>query len=491
MAPLAVALLKRGLVAQGAGSGQLQDPRGDFRRQGLTRRIRDLPLVVVALSADLHALAIGQADPLEGLLVHRQGSGLVAGDQGAASQALDGHEATGDHLAVDHARGRDREGHGHGHRKTLGDRRDGHGHHQHEHLAGRHALPEDQPGAQESGEAQDDEADVMGKLLHPDQQGGLGRLGGDQRDRNAPHLGVDASAHGHADSPAAHHGGAGKGHVGAITDRSRLIHDFQPLVHGKGFPGQEGLVDGQAIRAGQPQIGGDLAARLQEDHVPGNQLLGRDRHLVPVAQGLGLNLQHDLQGVGLLFGPELLVGPDGRVEEDHREDEDRVLVVLHRQRHPPRDQQDVDQGAGKLMEEDREQAGGLRSWQGVGPELLQALTRLVGGEPGRLGPQEFANLVRSPVVPEDLVKSTFRVERCPVGGSVLPDGGGHKRHVASFRQETMAHATREHDEIARPLPRKVLLQAGGALQEAMRQIYRACGAISKSRAACATWAATA
>ena len=145
---------------------------------------------------------------------------------------------------------------------------------------------------------------------------------------------------------------------------------------GDGLAGEGREVHPQLARLDEPRVRADAVPLGEQDHVPGNELLGRDLRLEAVAHDAGRPRQQPAQRRGGALGPELLPEREDGVDDDHAPDRPPEL------RHP------ADEGhrpAGP--EQQRHQVGE------VGEELLPE--RRAPDRPDRVRPGRGRRLAAS------------------------------------------------------------------------------------------------
>ncbi|TKW54492.1 hypothetical protein CTA1_5030 [Colletotrichum tanaceti] len=136
--------------------------------------------------------------------------------------------------------------------------------------------------------------------------------GGDLSD-----LGVHARGEDDAASAALGDGRGAVGHVETVAG-PRLVVKGQGglLADGKRLARQQGLVGLEVDGLEDADVGGDGVARLELDHVAGDDLDRRDGHVSALTHRLGGGGAEGSKGVHGLCGLELLVETDGDVEQD-------------------------------------------------------------------------------------------------------------------------------------------------------------------------------
>ena len=121
--------------------------------------------------------------------------------------------------------------------------------------------------------------------------------------------------------------------VPAVAQRMLLVQDQRRvLLHGHRFAGQRGFFDLEVDGRDQAQIGGHIVARFQQDDVARNELPGRNRDLMAVADDLGVGRRHLLQGRERLLGLRLLDHADDGVQHHDAHDGDGIDILAEQQR---------------------------------------------------------------------------------------------------------------------------------------------------------------
>jgi hypothetical protein len=138
--------------------------------------------------------------------------------------------------------------------------------------------------------------------------GGAAEQGGD-----AAHLGAHAGRGHHRPAPSPGHGRAAERHVGPVAERGQGRQGRAVLEHRLALARQRRLGHLQRGPPNQAPVGADGVAVAQDQHVAGDQLLGRDAHLLAVARdrrgrgGHPLQCGHRLLGLALLNKAEQAV----------------------------------------------------------------------------------------------------------------------------------------------------------------------------------------
>ena len=168
-------------------------------------------------------------------------------------------------------------------------------------------------------------------------------------------------------------GGAHKGAVHPVAQHRVFVQDGVGLfLHRHRLPGQGSLVDAQVDRLDQPQVGGDVVAGLQEDHIAGDQFAGRDGDAMSVSEDPRLGGSHLAQGGQGLLRPPLLDRPQDGVEDDDGQDSPCLFDLPQGEGDQSSADEDPHQKVVKLVEEDLPKTwpGPLRQF--VGADLGQS-----------------------------------------------------------------------------------------------------------------------
>ncbi len=385
--PVAVAVMKIGLIAQDRGPGQVFQ-EGHFFRIHRMRTVQHPAFGPVTFPGHPKLLSVGEADFPDGEFVAGEGAGFVARHQGAASQPFDGGQAADDHAPPGHARRADGQGHGQGHRQAFRNGRDGQSHPEEKHL--REAVPvsEDAQKSHQERRGQDGQGHHLAEPLHADDEGRFAFAGGHHVGGQAAHLGVPPRGHHDPFRPAAGDDGAGMHHVSAIPQGGGLgAGPGRVLEHGKRFPGQQRFVDFQAVGQEQAKVGGDPVARFDPDDVARNHFFGGDFVNLPVSFDGGADLEKFLQGLGALLRLPFLDSADEGVQPQNAGDKRGVDPVSQGQRNQGGDPQDVNEGTLELPQDNVPDLGRRLAGQGVGTDLLKTLLGLGLGQPAFRGLQ--------------------------------------------------------------------------------------------------------
>ncbi len=259
--------------------------------------------------------------------------------------------------------------------RPFGDDRDREPDHGHEGVGDRVAAQRN--GEQEHGSRAGErhQGDLARELVHlADQR--RAQLDDIAEQRADPaELGGGPGADGDARPAAGGDEGARERHRVPVAQRRVGRHGGGVLVDRDRFPGQRRLVELQAARADQAQVGRHAVARLQQDDVARHDGLGRNGGAAAVAEHRGTWVDHAAdRGQGVL-GPALLDEADDGVDQDHRQDDRRVDDVTQKGGDQRRTQEDVDQQVVDLAGQPGEHGAPRRCRQPVGAMAAQARLR--------------------------------------------------------------------------------------------------------------------
>ena len=107
----------------------------------------------------------------------------------------------------------------------------------------------------------------------------------------------------------------------------------------------------QVCTLDQPEVGGNIAAGINQDDVAGNQVLGIDLPNLAVAPDQCMRGRQLLEGGDGLFRLVFLKNADGGVQQHDQQDDHGVGVFADEQRNDCGTKQDVDQHVLQLGEE--------------------------------------------------------------------------------------------------------------------------------------------
>ena len=367
--PAGVATMQVGLVAGG----------GDVERAAQTGAggADDFAHGRVARTGDGVATVVRQPDLARGQLVAGERAGLVAGDQRAAAQTLDGRQAAHDRAACGHAARGDGQRDRQRDRQALGDcrhrQRDGEDEHGRE-VVSMHPHAD---RADERRGDQHDDRDRAAKALHALDQGRLAALRVAHCGRQPADRGRRARGDDHAQPAAARDQRPGVGHGGALGERrSRGTHRGGVLEHRQRLAGQRSLRDLQAVRAEQAQVRRHQLPAFECDDVAGHQLGCIEFDPLAVAQRARADAQQFLQALALPFGAPFLPAADHGVHQQDDADEGGIRHVAECERHDGGGEQHVDERALELPQADRQPARRRLGGKNVRPAFGEALLRL-------------------------------------------------------------------------------------------------------------------
>ncbi len=322
--PRAVAVMEFGLVAKNRGPDPGLEGVAGFGCDGLPVP-PDFSLRNKSLTGDLEAGMIGETDLAHREFVGGKGACLVSGHQGATSQSFDRGEPPDDHPPPRHPGGRDGQSHRHRDGKAFGNG----GHHQGDREEDRlgHFLAADQDSQQrdEDGGCHDGDSDRPGESFHPDDEGGLDRLGAHHIEGEFSHRGCGSGGDCQSAGPAPHHDGTRVGHVGAVRDRGGWVqYCSRVLGDGQRFAGKERLVDLEPVRIEKAKVGRHPVTGFQPEDIARNNLFGIDIHQVAVPLDRSPDPQQLLQGPGAALRLHLLDRSDESVEAQYPGDKEGV-----------------------------------------------------------------------------------------------------------------------------------------------------------------------
>jgi len=218
-------------------------------------------------------------------------------------------------------------------------------------------------------------------------RGLLDRLLDHLRDR--AELGVGAGPHHDPPAPTVDDGRPHERGIGALGDRRLCGEDgFRLLLHRDGLPGEGRFIHPHLRCFDQAQVSGHDRARLEEDHIAGDEIPRSNGRPLPVAHDLGLGRRHLLEALQRLLGPALLRRTHERVEDNDREDDDRIkpsqwlrLNHLHDQRNERCCKEDPHHESTQLRNEPLPKRRGWGLREGVRAVAGEPLPRLRRGEP--------------------------------------------------------------------------------------------------------------
>ncbi|KKW26130.1 MAG: hypothetical protein VF00_C0017G0006 [candidate division Kazan bacterium GW2011_GWB1_52_7] len=160
---------------------------------------------------------------------------------------------------------------------------------------------------------------------------------------------------------------------GSHKDHPLIAIPLEKLGNRGGFPGERGLVGRKIDGLEKPGIGGDFLSHSQKEDVAGNQLLGIDFDLLPIAD-YPHSIDHQfLQGRNRVFRPVLLDKTETGIENHNRQNDDRVQILTDKKGEDRGDHQDYDQKTLKLGKENFQRENPRAPGQNVGAKLRQPL----------------------------------------------------------------------------------------------------------------------
>ena len=335
-----------------------------------------------------------------------QRPGLVGADDGRAAERLDRRQLADDRAPFRHARDADRQGHRHRRRQPLGNRADRERDRRHEHVDHRFAAGDaDDEG--EDGQRQDRHQQALreGADLARQRRRHVRRLGDQLRD--ATGLGLVAGGDDDAGAGAGDDQRSRVGHVLAVGEQGIDRQRVGILEYRRRLAGQRRLGGGEFAAVEEAQVGRNLVAGGEDDHVAGNEFDRIDAALDAAAQHgrLGGNgaAERGERGLGLAFLDEAEHGIDEDDAEDHAGIDPLAEEGGHRTRH--------DQHQHQRLCELRDEAG-KRSGTRTLPRLVRAPALQAAG---RLGLVESARRIDP-----DVVSHPLQFMRMPVLHRRLP-----------------------------------------------------------------------
>ncbi len=320
-------------------------------------------------------------------LVAGQRPGLVGADDRHRAEGLDRRQLADDGVAPRHALHADRQGDGHDSRQAFGDRRDRQADHDHEGFVKLVGMDEHGVSENRGRHRQHRQGDLPRELGHlPDQRGCQALHPGDQ--------GVDPAEFGRGtrrddDTDALTGGdeGSGERHGKAVAERRAGVDRGNRLVDRHRLAGQDRLVDPEAARLDQPEVGRHPVTGLEQHDVARHHRLCRDGRPPAVPQDRGVRIDHGADRLQRPLRASLLDEADDGVGDHHGEDHQRVRKVAERARQHAGRHQHVDQQVVELQQEPPEDAPAWRLRQPVRPVDAEPAVGLVVGEPGVPAPE--------------------------------------------------------------------------------------------------------
>jgi hypothetical protein len=194
-------------------------------------------------------------------------------------------------------------------------------------------------------------------------------------------------------------------HRRAVAERARLRYRVDALLHRHGFPGQQGLVDVEALARDEAAVRGDAVALAHDEQVAGDHLLRRDVELPPVADDVRAAANALAERADGPLSTRLLDEAEHPVEQDDGPDRGGLDAVADRGRDRGCRDEQADERIRELAAGDARVRGARRPARRVRPVPHQARGRLgrararlgIGAQPGRDLPDR--NRVRGRLTP--------------------------------------------------------------------------------------------
>ncbi len=326
-------------------------------------------------------------------VVARQGAGLVQAQGLHRAQRLDRAELAHRHAMPLHlADSQGQRGGGH-RRQPFRHRCDGQGDGALEHLD--HADPAQEPDP----ENRDADPGREQPQLGPERpelpfHRRLRRTGAVDQRLDPAELGAAAGVDHQAAAASAGHVRAHVQHVDPVGQRGvGFEHAAVVLLHRHALSGQRRFIDGQPPGGQKARVRSDVAAGLELEHVPGDDVLDLDMAAPAVAQCRGETRPGAGQGGDGLLRLALGVIADRGVDQDDAQDHGRIGGAAGRHRDHCRDPQQADRQRGELLEQHLQRGARLDLVDGVRPVPGQALLHLCRSEAG-LGGHEALEYAR-------------------------------------------------------------------------------------------------
>ena len=197
-------------------------------------------------------------------------------------------------------------------------------------------------------------------------------------------FGVSSGAHNDALGATGDDQGAGVGHALTIADLSFFVHGVLDFIDRDGFARQRSFLDAEVFYLTETDVGGNLVARLQQDHVSGNQFFGRDHARFPVAHGHGLGRKHVADRIQRLLRFTFLDKAEQSIDDDHAQDH-RCIEPFPKEDLAHRGgQKHIDEYVVDLHEEPHERTAFGAGRKAVGAISFESLGNLAGPQPGLL-----------------------------------------------------------------------------------------------------------
>ena len=259
----------------------------------------------------------------------------------------------------------------HDRRQAFGNCRNRQADHHHEGVAHRVAAEEDGEEEDQRRDRQNAGSELRGEAVHLAHQRRLQRFDRAEQHADAAEFRLLTGRHGNAGALAGSDEGAGKSHRPAVADAGALLDRHRRLVGRHRFAGEDRLVDAQAPRPDQADVGGHPRPGFDEHEIAGNDRIGADGDAMAVAQHRRLGVDHAADGLQRLRRLAFLDEADGRIGQRHRQHDAGIDPVAERRRKHRRRQQGVDEDVVELEEEARQGAAPCRPRQPVRPEDRQ------------------------------------------------------------------------------------------------------------------------
>ena len=363
----------------------------------------------------------------------RQRAGLVGADARYRPERLHRRQPPDDGVALGHALHADRERDGDDRRQALRDHRNRDADHRLEQLHEIHALHPLAVGEHQSANDGDDGSDGVAELLDLAQERRLERAHAGEQRIDAAELRRAAGRDDDARRATGNHHGSGERHAFPIPDRRVGGNRVCVLVGRHRLAGKRRLLGAKVLRIHEPQVRGNLVARLKEHDVPRNELFRGNHARLAAAQGARLGGQHVADRLQRLLGLALLNEAEQRVEDDHAEDDRRIDPQVEHQLGEAGTEQDVDQDVVELRQEPHERSPLLAFRQPVWSVLLQAARRFgrIEAFPG-VGGETLHRRIDSHGMPSCSVGCGIRVH-CATHRCAPPSRLLEERHVHTLQ----------------------------------------------------------
>ncbi len=294
---------------------------------------------------------IGGADRADRHLVAGERAGLVGADHRHRSQRLHRRQSPDDGVAPRHPLDADGERDRHHRRQAFGDRGDDEADHRHEGVGQRIGADEHREGEADHRDRENRRGELPGEAVHlPDQRRGHGFDRAEEA-ADVAELGGLAGGDHHTGGLPRHDQGARIGHRRAVAEHRLRRHRMHTLVDRHRLAGQRRLLDPEAPRLDQPDVGGDPIPGFEENHVAGDQRFDGNRQPAAVADDRGARGDHVADRIERPFRPPFLHEADHCIGDHHREDHRRVSDFAEQRGDHGRTEKHVDEDVGELAEE--------------------------------------------------------------------------------------------------------------------------------------------